>query len=323
MRKDWMAGWTNWYFMRNLDVHRRLNLLRWPSLLFNELKMGLNNRLLYRFLFFSFPFFSLSHANLSPSATTHHSHMWASQQPILLQRSDTFEWLLIDHKRFFFGCFFKILSVSSSGTEKKSLSNKQICVCFLMNNWCAASLHACMCVWWCLHISVYPIVCLCVILSAYFKGVCVFSGQERTTEWLTLFPIARLRDCLPTAHLPARFIRNFMHAFGQLRDDTSLFPALNFPAASKENFSPGCKLAGWDYRFTHPEQIFVRFLEAFWKLFSSRCRRELPARFWQVQELFKIVFSHFYLLTNSISRSESEYLWGEGEALFSSLQAAY
>lgn len=45
--------------MKNLDVHRRLNL-RWPSLLFNELEMGLNNRLLYHFcfsasLFFSFP----------------------------------------------------------------------------------------------------------------------------------------------------------------------------------------------------------------------------------------------------------------------------
>lgn len=93
--------------------------------------------------------------------------------------------------------------------------------------------------------------------------MCVFSGQERTERFL-LFPIARVRDCLLTAHLPTSIIRNFMHTFGQLG---SLFPALNFPAASKENFSPGWKLAGWHYRFTHPDRLLVHFLEAFWKLF--------------------------------------------------------
>lgn len=67
MRKDWTAGWTNWqlgefwHFMKNLDVHRRLNLFRWPSLLFNELEMGLNNWLLYRFCFSASLFFSFPH----------------------------------------------------------------------------------------------------------------------------------------------------------------------------------------------------------------------------------------------------------------------
>lgn len=54
----WMDKLTGefWHFMRTLDAHRRLNLLRLPSLLFNELEMGLNNPLLYRFLFFSLSF---------------------------------------------------------------------------------------------------------------------------------------------------------------------------------------------------------------------------------------------------------------------------
>lgn len=136
MRKDWTAGWTNGqlgefrHFMRNLDVHRRLNLLRWPSLLFNELEMGLNNWLLYHFCFSASLFSLFPHANLSPSATAHRSHMWATQQPILLQHSDTFEWLaLIDHKRFF-GLFFflNLISVFSSGTKKEPVWQTDVCV---------------------------------------------------------------------------------------------------------------------------------------------------------------------------------------------------
>lgn len=134
-----------------------------------------------------------------------------------------------------------------------------------------------------------------------------FSGQEQT-ERLLLFPIARVWDCLLTAHLPTRIIRNVMHTFEQLG---SLFPALNFPAARKENFSQGCKLAGWHYRFTHPKRLFVHFLEAFWKLFSSRCRWVLPVNYWWMQELLKILFSLIYSQTPSVvvNRNTSE-VWG-------------
>lgn len=107
--------------------------------------------------------------------------------------------------------------------------------------------------------SVCPFVCLRMIRSVRFQ-VCVFSSaQERSSEQLTLFPVAMVKAHLLTAHLPACFIRNFMHAFGQLGDNAS-----QFPAASK-NFSPACKLVSWNYRFSYPEWLFC----VLWKPFEN------------------------------------------------------
>lgn len=75
--------------------------------------------------------------------------------------------------------------------------------------------------------SVCPFVWLWVIRSVRFKCVCVcfLLGRSGLIERLTLFPVATVKGRLLTAHFPARFIRNFMHAFGQLGDNASLFPA--------------------------------------------------------------------------------------------------
>lgn len=181
--------------------------------------------------------------------------------------------------------------MSSSGIKKKSLTDKQIYVCFLMNNWCAASLRACMCVWWCLHITVCPIVCLCVILSACFKGVCF--------PWsLSLFPIARVRACLLTAHLPACFIRNFMHAFGQLGDDASLFPALNFPTSKQRKLLPGLQIGRLGLSLHSSRTNLCAFSESLLKTFffalSSWITSEMLADAGTVQNcILPFLFAHW------------------------------
>lgn len=62
--------------------------------------------------------------------------------------------------------------------------------------------------------------------------------------------------------------------FGQLG---SLFPALNFSAAGKENFSLGWKLAGWRTLFSLiPNISLCIFWKPFENFFSSCCRWVLP-----------------------------------------------
>lgn len=107
--------------------------------------------------------------------------------------------------------------------------------------------------------SVCTFVCLWVIRNVLFKCVCFL--LDKSSLRLTLFPVAAVKDHLLTAHLPAHLIRNFMHAFGQLGDNASLFPA-----ASK-NISLGCKLAVWDYlSLQFSRTTILCFVKAFEKL---------------------------------------------------------
>lgn len=46
-------------------------------------------------------------------------------------------------------------------------------------------------------------------------------------------------------------------------------PALN-PLSTKQTSLLSCKLACWDYRFTHLERVFCG-VKAFWKLFFKSC----------------------------------------------------
>lgn len=62
MRNDLMTGWRNSYETFDiLDLHNRLKPISWSSFLCNELKMGLNNQLLYGFCFSASLFSSFPH----------------------------------------------------------------------------------------------------------------------------------------------------------------------------------------------------------------------------------------------------------------------
>lgn len=120
--------------------------------------------------------------------------------------------------------------------------------------------------------SVCPFVCLRMIRTVRFQ-VCVFSSaQERSSEQLTLFPVAMVKAHLLTAHLPACFIRNFMHAFGQLGDNASQFPA----ASKKTSHQPANWQAG-TIASVIPNDYFV-FYESLLKTFLSLlCHCEVSA----------------------------------------------
>lgn len=90
--------------------------------------------------------------------------------------------------------------------------------------------------------------------------VCFLLGRSGLIERFTLFLVATVKGRLLTAHFPTCFIRNFMHAFGQLGDNASLFPAVSKKLLARLQIG----------RLGHSLQLswttILSSLKAFWKL---------------------------------------------------------
>lgn len=126
---------------------------------------------------------------------------------------------------------------------------------------------------------VFVSVCVCMRVSNVHMCMCVFlldrSSLQAEASCYSLLPhFSEGLAVLLTTHLPACFIG----VFGQFNDSTSLF-CFKLPSSNK-NFSLNCKLACWDYRVTHLEQVFCE-LKAFWKLsfFFYIIRRDFRTTF--------------------------------------------
>lgn len=108
--------------------------------------------------------------------------------------------------------------------------------------------------------SVCPFVWLWVIRSVRFKCVCVFFWAEVVLlNGLRYSPLPRWRAvCWQHTSPPVLSEISCMHL------GSSVTTRLYFQQQAK-NFSPGCKLAGWDTRFSYPERLFC----VLWKPFEN------------------------------------------------------
>lgn len=139
--------------------------------------------------------------------------------------------------------------------------------------------------------------CLCVILSAYFKGVCVFSGQERTTERLTLFPIARVRDCLADSTPPRPLYQKFHACVRAARRQRVSISSSKLPSSEQRKLLPRLQIGRLGLSLhssrTNLCALSGSLLKTFFFALSSRITSELLAGAGTVQNcILPFLFTH-------------------------------
>lgn len=128
---------------------------------------------------------------------------------------------------------------------------------------------------WQICTILWPVVCLWVFVSVC---VCMCVSNVHTCMCMCVFLLDRSRlqaeascySLLP--HFSEGLAVCWQHTSLPVSSEYSgssmtahLYSCFKLPSSNK-NFSLNCKLACWDYRFTHLEQVFCD-LKAFWKLY--------------------------------------------------------